>query len=134
MVIVIIIDSNIWIFGEIVNAPEHGAAVKGYKSIMEKDTVAINAIIISEVFHKLSRLFDSNIAYSRVTNILQNPSIEWLEIGRETSISAISLSKNARIKINDAFIARQALEIGAKVFTDDSDFKKVKGLEIMFLR
>jgi predicted nucleic acid-binding protein len=130
----IIIDSNIWIFGEIANAPEHDAAVKAYESMVENDTIATNAIIISEVFHKLSRLFDRDTAYSRVINILQNPSIEWLEIGRDTSISAVRLAKNAQIKINDALIARQALEADAKLFTDDSDFKKIKGLKILSFR
>lgn len=130
----IVVDSNIWIFGEIANAPEHESAVKGYESLIKKDTVAINAVIVSEVFHKLSRLFDREVAYSRVINILQNPSIEWLELGRNTSISAVRLAKNVQIKINDALIAEQALEVGAKIFTDDADFNKINGLKVIHLR
>jgi predicted nucleic acid-binding protein len=130
----IILDSNVWIFSEIINCPEHEAAVKGYKSFMEKDTIAINAIVASEVFHKLSRLFDSDLAYVRVNNILHNPSIEWLDLTRNTSIRAIDLANKIKIRINDALIAEQALEFGAKLFTDDKDFKKVKGLEIVALR
>ncbi len=134
MVVVIIVDSNIWIFGEIDNAPEHEAAVKRYKSITEKDTVAVNAVIISEVFHKLSRLVDKDMAYARVSNILQNYSIEWLDIARSTAMGALNLSKSSNLKINDALIARQALELGADIFTDDLDFRRVNGLGLIYLR
>lgn len=130
----IIVDSNIWIFGEIANIPEHEPAVKGYASLIKKDTVGINAIIASEVFHKLSRLFEADTAYSRVINMLQNPSIEWLELGRNTTINAVRLARNAQIKINDALIAEQALELHAKIFTDDRDFNKIKGLKVIPLR
>lgn len=130
----IIVDSNVWIFAEIINGPEHEAAVKGYESFMKKDVVAINAIIVSEVFHKLSKLFDSDLAYARVNNILQNPSIEWLDMRRNTSLRAIKLANNSKMKINDAVIAEQALEFNAKIFTDDKNFKRVKGLTVVALR
>ncbi len=130
----ILVDSNIWIFAEVSNCQEHEAAVKGYEAFMKKDTIAINAIIASEIFHKLSKLFDQDSAYVRVNNILQNPSIEWLDLGRTTSIRAIKLAKNSKIRINDALIAEQAMETGAKVFTDDKDFNRVKGLAIVTLR
>ncbi len=134
MVSMIIIDSNIWIFAEIINSPEHNAAVKGYESFMKNDAVAINAVIASEVFHKLSKLFDQDIAYDRVNNILQNPSIEWLDIERNTAMRAIKLASKSKLRINDALIAEQALELNAKVFTEDKDFKRVKGLTLETLR
>ncbi len=134
MVSVIIIDSNIWIFGEVSNSPEHQAAVRGYEAALKRETIGINAIILSEVFHKLSRLFDTDTAYSRVSNILQNPSIEWLDIDRTTAATAIRLTKSYGIRINDALIAAQALDYGIKVFTDDGDFVRIKGLEVMPLR
>jgi predicted nucleic acid-binding protein len=130
----IIFDSNVWIFSEIINCPEHEAAVRGYRSFLEKDTIAINAIIASEVFHKLSKLFNSNLAYDRVNNILHNPSIEWLDLTRSTSIRAINMANKIKIRINDALIAEQALEFGSRLFTDDRGFKKVEGLEIVALR
>jgi len=130
----IIFDSNIWIFGQVAESPEHNAAAKAYETTLKKETIGINAIIVSEVFHKLSRLFDADTAYSRVSNIVQNPSIEWLDIDRATAIRALKLSKDYGIRINDALIAAQALDFGVKVFTDDGDFERIKDLEVVPLR
>lgn len=47
--------------------------------------------------------------------------------------AAIDLT--AQLRINDALIASQALDAGARVLTDNvKDFKKVKGLKIDPLR
>lgn len=131
----ILIDSNVWIFAEIANSPENSLAVDGYKKYLKTDKVAVNPIIISEVFHKLSVLFDKDIAFSKVAKILQNPSIEWLDMHRETASEAIKLAKETGIRINDAMIGAQALERKAKVLTDDiKDFRKLKNLETIPLR
>jgi predicted nucleic acid-binding protein len=134
MVPMIIFDSNIWIFGEVSNAPEHQAAVKGYETALKRETIGINAIVVSEVFHKLSRLFDTDTAYLRLSNILQNPSIEWLDLDRTTAANGMRLAKNYGLRINDALIAAQAIDFGAKLFTDDGDFERIKELEVIPLR
>jgi len=131
----IIIDSNIWIFGEIADAPEHEEAIKKYKESVQKDEIGINAIIASEVFHKLYRLYDANIAQERTNRILQDTSINCLNFSREMIIGAANMAKTFNLRINDALISQQAIHIGEKILTDDvKDFKKVKGLEIIPLR
>lgn len=134
MVYLIILDSNIWIFGEIYDSPEHSLAIKSYETALKQGPIGINAIVLSEVFHKLSRLFDIDIAYARVSNILQNPSLEWLEIDRNTALNAIKLAKAYSLRINDALIAAQAMDYGVRLLTDDGHFERIKGLETISLR
>lgn len=131
----IIIDSNIWIFGEFASAPEHELALRAYRSAIQTDSVGINAIISSEVFHTLYRLSDAGVAEERIVTIVSNPAIDWLEFSRDMVAQAAALARKAGLRINDALIAVQALSIGAKVLTDNvRDFKKVEGLRVLPLR
>ncbi len=131
----IIIDSNIWIFGELENTPEHDVAVKKYREAVEKDEIGINVIIASEVFHTLYRLVDIKAARERLDTILSSPSIEWIDMGKLETMLATGLAESCKIRINDALIAQQALAAGAKVLTDNvKDFRKVRGLEIIPMR
>lgn len=57
MVQLIIVGSNVWIFAEVENAPEHKAAIEKLRTLL-REGLGINAVVYSEVFHKLSRLFD----------------------------------------------------------------------------
>ncbi len=130
----IIVDSNIWIFAEIQNAPEHMLAVEKLQQFLPNG-VAINAIIFSEVFHRLSRIFGSVTARERVKKIIHHPSIEWLVFEKETGENAMELSERFGIRINDALIAQQALESKASILTDNvKDFKKVGGLKVIALK
>lgn len=130
----IIFDSNIWIFGEITEAPEHDAAVKAYEATLKREPIGINPIVVSEVFHKLSRLFDTDTAYQRVSKIVQSPSIEWLDIDRTTAMNGMRLAKTYGLRINDALIAAQALDYGVALFTDDGHFSRIKDLKVVPLR
>jgi len=129
-----IIDSNVFIFAEIKTAEEHQMSIKKIKDACDSGSFAINAIIVSELFHKLSKLLDPKEAYSKVRGILENPFAQWLDMSSEMAATALNLSLKNHIKINDALIAQQGLEFGIPVLTDDSDFKKIKGLAVVWLR
>lgn len=130
-----IVDSNIWIFAELKDAPEHNIASAKLQQLLECGEIGINAIIVSEVFNTLSRFCGAEEARERTSQILGHQSTEWLELGTETVKSAMKLACDCRIRINDAIIARQALELGMHVFTDNlKDFEKVDGLAIIPLR
>ena len=48
---------------------------------------------------------------------------------------AIELATQNKIRINDALIAQQALELRASILTDNvKDFRKVKGLKVIPLK
>ena len=131
----IIVDSNIWIFSENLNSEEYKISAQKLKDIFTKDSFGINAIITSEVFHTLSRLSSPAEASLRTINILVHPLAQWLDFSSEVAIDAIRLSKESKIRINDALIAQQALTMKAAVLTDNTkDFEKVKGLKIIPLR
>lgn len=131
----IIVDSNIWIFSENVNSEEYEIAAQKLKDIFAKDSFGVNVIITSEVFHTLSRISSSTEASLRIINILEHPLAQWLDFSPEVAIDAIRLSKESKIRINDALIAQQALTMKAAVLTDNlKDFEKVKGLKVIPLR
>ena len=135
MVSMIIVDSNIWIFAEDASANEHTKAAHKIQKIIDTTTFGINVIIISEVFHILSRLLSTAEASRRVLHIIENPASEWLEFSDDIVKGSIPLAEDNHIRINDALIAQQALALKASVLTDNiKDFKKIKGLKIVKLR
>jgi predicted nucleic acid-binding protein len=131
----IIIDSNIFIFGEMAEAPERDAAISKYKEAVSRGTIGTNVIILSETFHKSQRINGRESASLRIRDILDHPSVQLLEFGAETIIRATKLARDFQMGINDALIAQQAIETGASVLTDNvKDFKKIKLIKIMPLR
>lgn len=128
----IFVDSNVWIFSEMAEYPEHKVAAEKLAKCM-KDGVFINTIIISEVFHKLYRLIGVEESMRRTKNILSSRNVIYLTIERETVEKAFERTKNLRI--NDAIIAQHVLDSKSELLTDDvKDFKKVAGLKVTKLR
>ena len=129
----IVVDSNVWIFAESENAPEHALAVNVLQRRLGEG-LAINSVIFSEVFHHLKRIFGS-VAKERVAQIIRHPLVQWLDFGKEDALAAMDLAHTHELKINDAMIARQALEEGVAVLTDNiKDFRKVRGLKVVPLQ
>ncbi len=130
----IIVDSNVWIFAEVKDAPEHLPAVAKLERFLSEG-IGINAIIFSEIFYFLSRLFSPAVARKRVETILHHPSVEWLELKKDCAEHAMELAERKTLRINDAMIAQQALMSGLPILTDNvKDFKKVNGLKVTALR
>ncbi|MBI4167788.1 MAG: type II toxin-antitoxin system VapC family toxin [Candidatus Aenigmarchaeota archaeon] len=134
MVKLIVIDSNVWIFAETAAAPEHFLAVAKLQRYL-KDGVGFNAIIFSEVFHKLSRAYDPATARKRLETIVHHPSVKWLNIDEDQAERAAELAQKKVLRINDAMIAQQAIDMNLSVLTDDAkDFGKVERLKVIALR
>ena len=129
-----IIDSNIWIFAENETAEE---CIRAKNALIKyaSGSFQINAIVVAETFHILSKLIGKAEARTRAMHLAGNPRAAWLEITDSLVRGAINLSFEENIRINDAIIAQQALELGVPVLTDNlKDFKKVRGLKIIPLR
>jgi predicted nucleic acid-binding protein len=128
---VIIVDSNVWIFAEDASTDEHQRAARRVEEAVQSE-FGINPIIASEVYHRLSRVFGASVAQVRLINILDHPAGRWLMIQVETIKRAVALAAKAKLRINDAIIAQQALDAKIAVLTGDvRDFRKVKGLKVI---
>ncbi|HVC58129.1 MAG TPA: type II toxin-antitoxin system VapC family toxin [Candidatus Acidoferrales bacterium] len=131
----IIVDSNIFIFGETVEAPEREMAMARYGEAIEKGSVGVNVIILSEVFHKSRLIGGREGAALRIRDILNEPAMELLELTAETIMRAANLARDFQMRINDALIAQQAIETGASILTDNvKDFRKIRSIKIIPLR
>jgi predicted nucleic acid-binding protein len=131
----IIIDSNIHIFSEGASAPEHARAVEKIKDAVNQGRVGINAIIVSEVFHSLQKFLGAVEATTRISRFLTSPDMDYLEFSPASIVKAMALSRDFGIRINDALIAQQAIDLGASVLTDNvKDFKKVAAVKVIPLR
>ncbi len=129
----VFVDSNIFIFANIEEYPEHEIAVKTIESLIKKEKILINSIIVSEIFHKLFRLTNLSEARSRTLKILNSEHVIFIPIEKETIIRAINLSWRYKIRINDAIIAQHTIDSKAKrILTDNvKDFRKIQGLNII---
>lgn len=131
----IIIDSNIFIFNESADSPERQHSVRKYEEAIRTGQLGINEVIVSEVFHRLQRLFGGAEAYSRMASILGSPAITFLNFNQDTVMRAIRLARDFSLKINDALIAQQAIEAGAPILTDNvKDFGKIGSIKVIPLR
>ncbi|MBI4174800.1 MAG: PIN domain-containing protein [Candidatus Aenigmarchaeota archaeon] len=127
----ILIDSNVWLFAHLEDYPEHETAEPLVEQMLKEDVIATNAIVVSEVYHKMSLILDRQTAAAKVSAILESAGVRCLTMQRETIAKAVSMASRLQMRINDALIAQQALEEGATILTDDRrSFKKVKGLRI----
>ncbi len=134
MVCLIIVDSNVWVFLNVENYPEHDAAINAVKTASSVGMVT-NVIIGSEVFHTLSAILGKGEARLRMEKLIDSESVVFVPIDSPTLRRAIALAERSEIRINDAVIAQQALEMGIPLLTDNvKDFKKVHGLKIVPLR
>ncbi|MDE1833442.1 MAG: type II toxin-antitoxin system VapC family toxin [Candidatus Micrarchaeota archaeon] len=131
----IIVDANIFIFGETTGAPEREMAVSSYRKALEGGSVAVNVIILSEVFHKSRLIGGLEGAALRIRDILNEPTMEFLEFTSDTIIRATKLARDFQMRINDALIAQQAIETGAAILTDNvKDFRKIMSIRVIPLR
>ena len=134
MVAVTVVDSNVWIFSSLKEAPEHAAALAKLEQ-HRNDGLQLNAIIVSETFHRLSRLVGAIQSAAHMKRFLASRFVVYEPLTFETAKVAIEISLDKQIRINDAMIAAHALETRQPVLTDnEKDFKKIRGLKVIPLR
>ena len=135
VVSVIIVDSNIFIFGETEAVPEREMAIRRYGEVTGKERIGTNVIILSETFHIIKRINGYESAAMRIGSIVNNPFIDFLDFAPELVLRAAKLARDFQMRINDALIAQQAIETGASILTDNvKDFKKIKSIKVIPLR
>ena len=131
------VDSNVFIFANIEEYPEHDIAKKKLKELIDESCkIFLNPIIVSEVHYKLYRLLNAEEAHERTLKIIFSGYVEYVPLGENTVLKAIELSRSSKIRINDALIAQHALDLDADGLVTDNtkDFVKVEGLKVVKLR
>lgn len=135
MVAVIVIDSNIWIFASVVEYAEHPVAEQLLERLLVEDVVAINAIIVSEVYHKLAAVAGVEKARERLAGMFSSDRVRYLSLPKETAEAAVRLAHAKGLRINDALIAQHAIDEGAALLTHDRrHFAKVPRLRTIPLQ
>ncbi|MEM3086628.1 MAG: type II toxin-antitoxin system VapC family toxin [Halobacteria archaeon] len=130
----ILVDANIHIFATIAEYPEHEGAARRLREALDAG-VATTPIILSEVFHQLTRLLGPRDAQRRVSAILASPRVTYLGLEPEAFPRAMDLCVRHGLRVNDGLIAQQALDAGIPVLTDNvRDFRRVPGLEVRAFR
>lgn len=133
----VFVDSNIFIFANIEEYPEHSVATNKLENLMEKAcTILINSIIVSEVQYKLYRLLNAEEAHDRTLKVISSEYVEYMPLKKDAVVKAIELSYSKNIKINDALIAQHAINLEADGLLTDNikDFERVDGLKVIELR
>ncbi len=122
-----IVDSNVVIYAMINNLSSkqtHEACLQliedGFKGKLAC-ILAINNVIVVEVFTVLKRTVNSIVAESRVGQLLKSRRIEFLHISREECQSAIRWAKETNIPVNDALIGANAAKHSGFIYTVDED-------------
>lgn len=131
----IIVDSNVYIFAELKDAPENKLALGKLHEAYKAGRLGVNVIIASEVFHKLQRFFGRAEASATVSRLVTDPYADFLDFRPDMVARATRLARDFQLSINDAFIAQQAIETGAAILTDNvKDFGKIKPIRVIALR
>ncbi len=73
----ILVDSNIFIFANIKEYPEHSIVKARIRELIKDHRLLVNTIIISEIQYKLYRLLDKEESFGRTQKILNSKHIDY---------------------------------------------------------
>ncbi len=128
-----LIDSNILIYAMLKDYPDKPRHEKSL-SLLErglkgelKYILAVNPIIVAEVFTVLRKLLSCSEAESRISTLLSSRRLGYLPVTKEACQNAVQWAKEANIPVNDALIAASITENTQAIYTaDDGHFKKLE--------
>ena len=135
-----IIDSNVIVYAMIKDYPIKLCHEKCL-SLLEKGLkgeldyiLALNPVIVVEVFSALRKLLDCNEAESKVGSLLRSRRLAFLPISKEACQNAVQWAKEKNIPVNDALIGANMAEYAHLIYTIDEDhFKKLKEYGVKIL-
>jgi hypothetical protein len=122
----ILVDTSVWIdFFRSADSP-HSLHLK---QLLREERVILQGLVLAEVIQGIRTQKESGI----VKRALQK--LPYIEMTREAwekagEISASLLRKGITIPLSDVIVASCALSEGLEIFTLDSHFKKIPGLNL----
>ena len=130
----IFVDSNIFVFANIADCPEHDRALKILeKGLMGGYTICFNDIIALETHYKLLKILGSKEARYRVSTIFDSKRTSFLKMDVKTIKKAFELCEKYNILTNDAGIIASMLENYIDtIYTDNvKDFRKIDKIRVV---
>jgi predicted nucleic acid-binding protein len=133
-----IIDSNILVYAMLKDYPDREKHQKclslldrGLKGELDH-ILAINPIIVVEVFTVLRKILSDVEAETRINTILSSRRICYLSITKEACQTAVQWAKKVNVPVNDALIAASMTDHTSLIYTaDEEHFKKLEELDIV---
>jgi predicted nucleic acid-binding protein len=118
-----VVDSSGWIeyFADGPNADFFEAAIE------EADDLVVPSISIYEVFRRLLAEPDGEEAGLRVVAAMQRGAV--VDLDAELALEAAKISRETMLPMADSIILATARSCGATVWTQDSDFRGIEGVE-----
>ncbi len=89
-------------------------------------TLAVNPIIVVEVFTALRKLSSREEAENKVSSLLHLKHLGFLSISKENCQTSLRWAKEKNIPVNDALIGANSLEHDSIIYTQDDHFKKLE--------
>ncbi len=106
---------------------------KGLKGEL-KGILAVNPIVIVEVFSVLRKLEGCELAEFKITSFLHSKRLGFLSVSKEACQKMVQWAKEKNIPVNDALIGASILEKANLIFTvDEEHFQKLKEYGIQVL-
>ena len=96
--------------------------------------LALNPIVVVEVFSVLKKILGKSEAGSRISGLLQSKRLGYVTLSREACRTSVQWAKHHSIPVNDALIAACAAEFAPTIYTIDTEhFKRLEsqGLTII---
>ncbi|GMU97477.1 MAG: hypothetical protein AMXMBFR51_02160 [Ignavibacteriota bacterium] len=120
-----LLDSSAWMeyFADGKNAKHFEPIIQDLKNLVE------SVINVSEVYKKISQHRDENSAIQAIAVMQQ---AEVLEITSQIAIEGSKISIQNKIPMADSLIIASARSVGAKIWTQDYDFKELDN--VMFFK
>jgi predicted nucleic acid-binding protein len=132
-----IIDSNIIVYAMLKDYPDREKHQKCLNLIQrglkgELDHIlALNPIIVVEVFSVLRKLLNDVEAETRINTLLSSRRMGYLSITKEACQIAVEWAKKANVPVNDALIAASMTDNSNLIFTaDEEHFRKLEKFNI----
>lgn len=117
-----VVDSSAWLeyFAAGPNAEEFEAAVK------DADNLVVPTITLFEVFKRVRLQRDAETALRAVSQMKRG---HVLDLGADLAVAAAELSAEVRLPLADSVILATARAAGATLWTQDSHFEGLDGVE-----
>lgn len=97
-------------------------------------TLALNPIVVAEVFTVIKKLLGCSEAESRLNGLLQSKRLGYVSISKGASQTGVQWAKKHNIPVNDALIAASAAEQAPTIYTaDEEHFRKFEKYHVTII-